>query len=194
MRRRRLVSSRRGGSGHIHVARLRDGSYPYDPSQRSAMGSVTNVGRTAGALWAWRSLGMTQDDAFRESERYVLGRLGDVAEGHGSPCLNVLYGALALHAAGPDQFLLFREEHEPRIIAGQQESGVLDCICRGDGFGVTCDSDSPFGDAVPGLARGRDAFATAKHALVLLLPPGGLRIVKRAPRKEPAPAVTPSER
>jgi hypothetical protein len=177
-----------GARRYFREARLRDGSYPYDPSQRSAVGSVTNVGRTAGALWAWKALGMPEDDAYRESQRYLLRRLADVPEGHGSPCLNVLYGVMWARAAGEDELLLYREAVEPRIIAAQREGGVLPCVCVGDGFGVTCDSESPFA-GVESLDRARDAYTTALHTLVLLIPSGKMRLLDKEPK--PAGAVTP---
>ena len=173
---------------YFRAARLRDGAFPYDPSQNAGGRSATGVGRTAGALWAWQALGMADDEAFRASWRYVLRRLEDLPEGHGSPCLNVLYGAMAARARGDDDFLMFREAIEPRLIAAQSEDGVLPCICTVKEPGVTCDSDTPFAD-MPRHRRGTDAYTTALHTLVLLLPGGRMRLLDREPAT--AEAVTP---
>jgi hypothetical protein len=175
---------------YYRAARLPNGSFPYDPNQRQSGFAETNVGRTAGALFAWHALGMERDDAFEGSARYLMENLRLVAEGHGSPCLNLFFGALACRMLGAEEWKRFRELYVPRIVAAQEESGVLRCVCEGKAFGVTCDSKDPFG----GIAAFRDqqaAYTTALHAFVLLLERGNLKILER---RRPGAPITPKRK
>jgi len=170
-------------------ARLGNGSFPYDPSQRSSGRSKTNVGRTAGALWAWLAIGLPRDRDFDRSLEYVAENLDFVKEGHGSPCLNVMHGAFFFRAVGPDGFELYRRYTFPRIIEAHQESGAFSCICEEKAFGVTCDSDT-HGIAI--LKGGTDGYITAIHTLVLMLETDSLKILDRPTPTDPATPTTPS--
>jgi len=163
---------------YYRSARLPNGSFPYDPSQRQSGFAETNVGRTAGALFAWHALGMERDDAFEGSARYLMDRLKLVAEGHGSPCLNVFFGGLTCRMLGDDEWKKFKDAYFARIVAAQEESGILRCICEGKAFGVTCDSAQPFG-GIAAFAEQQAAYTTALHTFVLLLDRGQLKIVDR---------------
>ncbi len=175
---------------YYRAARLPNGSFPYDPSQRQSGFSETNVGRTAGALFAWHALGMERDDAFKGSARYLMENLRLVAEGHGSPCLNVFMGALACRMLGAEEWKRFKAMHEPRIVAAQEEDGALSCVCEGKAFGVTCDSKSPFG-GIAVFADQQAAYTTALHAFVLLLDRGELKILDR---RRPGAPITPKRK
>ena len=132
-------------------------------------------------------LGMPRGRAFQGSVDYLEKNLEWVCEGHGSPCLNMLHGALACHRLGRDVWLRFRRKFETRIIAAQDDEGCLSCICENKAFGVTCDSKSPFAN-VGFLRDGRRTYTTALHTFVLLLDRGNLQIIKR---RKPGPATTP---
>jgi hypothetical protein len=80
--------------------------------------------------------------------------------------------------------------YEPRIVAAQEASGVLRCVCEGKAFGVTCDSKSPFG-GIAVFADQQAAYTTALHAFVLLLDRGVLSILDR---RRPGPAITPKRK
>ena len=175
---------------YYRAARLPNGSFPYDPSQRQSGFAETNVGRTAGALFAWHALGMERDDAFAGSARYLMENLKWVCEGHGSPCLNMFFGGLACRMLGDDEWKRFRDLYFARIAAVQEKDGVLKCICEGKAFGVTCDSKDPFG-GIAAFADQQAAYTTALHAFVLLLDRGQLRILDR---RRPGGAVTPKRR
>jgi hypothetical protein len=175
---------------YYRAARLPNGSFPYDPSQRQSGFAETNVGRTAGALFAWHALGMERDDAFDGSARYLMENLRLVAEGHGSPCLNVFHGALACRMLGADPWKRFKETYFERIAAAQDEAGALGCVCEGKAFGVTCDSKTPFA----GIAAFEDqqtAYTTALHAFVLLLDRGELKVLDR---RRPGGPTTPKRK
>ena len=181
---------------YFREAQLDDGSFPYDPSQRSALGSKTAVGRTAGAIVAWHCLGVRRDRAFRDATEYLLDKLEWIPEGHGSPCLNVMHGALACRLLGEETWRRFRELHEPAILEHQAEEGWLDCICEQRAFGVTCDSPRA-GQAMPGLSLGltdgQRCYDTALHLFVLLIDRGNLKTLDRIRPGADAPT-TPRER
>lgn len=180
----------RRAKAYYRAARLPNGSFPYDPSQRQSGFAETNAGRTAGALFAWHALGMERDDLFAGSARYLMENLTWVCEGHGSPCLNMFMGALACRMLGDDEWKRFRDMYEGRIIAAQEASGVLKCICEGKAFGVTCDSADPFG-GIAAFAEQQAAYTTALHAFVLLLDRGHLMILDR---RRPGGAITPKRK
>lgn len=175
-------------------ARLADGSFPYDASQRSAMGSVTNAGRTAGAIFAERTLGSPRDTGHRLSVAYWLDHMADTEEGHGSPCLNVVHGAFAGLALGGDPWTKYRDRVHPLIVAGQREDGTLACICRKSGFGVTCDDErlGQLGDGVPMFDVQNRAYATSLLVLALVLDKDRMKLLGKLPAEAPGAATTPS--
>ncbi|MCU0725393.1 MAG: hypothetical protein MUE73_06330 [Planctomycetes bacterium] len=184
---------------YYRKARLPNGSFPYDPSQRSAGADGTGVGRAAGAMLALHALGVpAADPDFAAAFDFVVERLDRIAEGHGSPALNVALAGLAFRALGGAAFARFRAEYFPRIAAAQEKDGSFRCVCRKEGFGVTCDSDPAFA-AAGFLAESQHLYVTALHALVLLLdraPPKFLAApapwpAPPPPRPPPPPPVPP---
>jgi hypothetical protein len=162
---------------YYRAAQLDNGSFPYDPSQRSSGFAKTNAGRTAGALYAWHCLGLPRDRDFRRGVAYLIGNLEWIKEGHGSPCLNVMHGALACRMLGKDTWRRFEEMHFPMILAKQTADGALPCICEQRAFGVTCDSRQALGGSV--FARAQEVYNTALHLFVLLLDRDHLKILAR---------------
>ncbi len=179
---------------YYRAARLPNGSFPYDPSQRAASADPTGVSRSAGALLALWALGVPPADPdFALSFDFVTDRMDRIAEGHGSPALNLALAALACRALGDAPFSRFRAEYYPRIIAAQADDGSFRCVCRRDGFGVTCDSDETFSAAGP-FAESQHTYVTALGALVLLLDRAPPKVLA-APAPWPAPArPVPTER
>ncbi len=171
-------------------ARLTDGSFPYDASQRSAMGSVTNAGRTAGAIFAERCLGSPRDTGHRLSVSYWLEHMGDTEEGHGSPCLNVVHGAFAGLALGAETWAKYRDRVHPLIVAAQREDGTLACICRKSGFGVTCDDERLAG--APMFVEQNRAYVTSLLLLALVLDKDRMKLLGKLPAEAPGTATTPS--
>jgi hypothetical protein len=133
---------------------------------------------------------MERDDAFKGSAKYLMDNLKLVCEGHGSPCLNMFFGALACRMLGDDEWKAFKGLYFPRIAAAQEKDGVLRCVCEGKAFGVTCDSKDPFG-GIPAFADQQKAYTTALHAFVLLLDRGQLKIVEG---RRPGGPITPKRK
>jgi hypothetical protein len=176
-----------GARRYFETAQLPNGNQPYDPSQRQAHLDRTGAGRAAGALYALWTLGVRLDDRTLErAAAYLDAHPGDVAEGHGSAVLTLLYGALAAKARGERPWRAFRERFFRRILDAQSEDGACACIAEGKAFGTTNDSRPMGGVALGGLFEGGvTAYVTALHAWILLLDATELR----APgRKAPAAA------
>ncbi len=183
---------------HLRKAQLGSGNFPYDTSQRSADADLTGVGRTAGAIAALRAAGLpVEDPGVAKAARFLDEHLDALPEGHGSPALNLVLGALAARTRGPKAVEAFDARVLSRMLALQAADGALDCICERKGFGVTCDSPAHglLAGAGDVFTSGQTAYVTALHAFVLLLPRGGLRILDApkgpAPRVAPPPTTTP---
>lgn len=185
---------------HYPRAQVAAGNFPYDLSQRSAGEEPTSVGRTAGAIAAMRAIGIAATtDAIRRAEAFYDRRMDELAEGHGSPALNVFLGALAAKMRGEAAQKEFERRFVPRILEHARDDGSLDCICRGTAFGVTCDSPDHGMLAGAGavLAEGQKAYVTALLLFPLLLDASGrMRCLEpsggaAAPRTPPP--TTPSD-
>jgi hypothetical protein len=173
-------------------ARLAAGNFPYDPSQRGAGVNETDVGRSAGAVFAMRCLGMPEDADMRRSTDYVLSRLDSAAEGHGSPALNVALTAFACRSLGDDALLKFRRNFEKRILAAQEKDGAFACVCRERAFGVTCDTNTPFAGM---FGDGQRVYVSALHTLALLLADAKPRLLEKPDVPAPeTPAPRPAKR
>jgi hypothetical protein len=173
---------------YYRSARLSNGGFPYDPSQRSSGFAKTNVGRTAGSIYAWHCLGMPRDRDFAGSVDYLMKEFAWIPEGHGSPCLNMMHGALACHMLGKKTWRRFRRAFEPRMLAKQTEAGCLECICESKAFGVTCDTKKAFAGF---LGAGQKTYTTALHTFVLMLEHDNLKALKK---RKPGATITKGER
>jgi hypothetical protein len=172
-------------------ARLAPGNFPYDPSQRSAGVQETDVGRSAGAVFAMRCLGMPEDAGMRRSADYVLSHLDSAAEGHGSPALNVALTAFACRSLGDDALLRFRRSFEKRILAAQDKDGAFACVCRERAFGVTCDTNTPFAGM---FGDGQRVYVSALHTLALLVADSRPRLMDKPDVPSPeTPAPRPAK-
>ncbi|MFO0932147.1 MAG: hypothetical protein U1E39_05505 [Planctomycetota bacterium] len=185
---------------HLDAARLDNGNMPYDAGQRSAGADRTGAGRVAGSIAALRMLGGSPARGLRTSEAYLDAHLADVAEGHGSPALNVFLGALAARLRGGAAVAAWEAEMLPRILARQRDDGSLACVCTQAAFGVTCDSGDPGAlTTVSPTDEAQRTYVTALLLFPLLLDADDrLRVLRpgkgaAAGPERAAPATTPSE-
>lgn len=151
------------------AAQLPNGSFAYDPSQRSAGRAMTNPSRTAASIYAMHCLGMRRDKAMEKSIDYVLKNFDFLAEGHGSSTLNLYQAALCFRALGKNEWKRFKTAYFPRIVNKQDKTGHLACICEEKVFGATNDSKDPFGGRAAMFMNGQKAYTTSLHAFILLL-------------------------
>jgi hypothetical protein len=177
---------------HYRACILANGNFPYDLRQRTADQDLTGVGRTAGALVALHALGVPHDDdTFTRGAAFLRQHWDLVGEGHGSPVLNLVFGALAARLLGPEAVVAFETSWIPPVLAKQAPDGALDCACAKRLFGSTCDSPSEHGGGIEVFERGQRAYVTALTTFVLLLEKGRLKVfVPGGPVRRPG-AVTP---
>jgi len=153
---------------YFRDAQLRNGNYPYDPSQRSADFDELGAGRAAGAIFAlWCMDVPLTDRTIKRSIKYLDAHLEQVAEGHGSAAMTLLFGALAAKVRGEKAWAAFKKTFFRRMIDAQARSGSFTCICKGTTPGTTNDSKPPGGLGM--LQKGADAYVTAIHTWILLL-------------------------
>ena len=119
---------------------------------------------------------------------YLMKEFAWIPEGHGTPCLNMMYGALASHMLGKQTWRKFRETFEPRLVAAQTETGCLECICEQKAFGVTCDTKKMFA-GFGGNAQ--ETYTTALHTFVLMLEHDNLKALKK---RKPGATITRGSR
>lgn len=182
---------------YFRAAQNPNGSFPYDPSQKTpeqygGMPTMAlDTARTAGSVFALHCLGLEGDDEMLAKALDALDEMPeDVSEGHGSAAMALCFGALTARTRGEKTWAAFRDHFFPLILAKQDNEGALACVCRGTP-GATCDSRELPGMArVPGGLRGtygeaKRVYVTALHALILVL--------DRAPPKA-VPPLRPAER
>lgn len=181
----------RRARAHYQRAVLANGNLPYDLRQRTADGDLTGVGRAAGALLGLHALGVSHDDpAFVRVAGFLRQHWDLVGEGHGSPVLNLVFGALAAYLLGPDDVVAFERAWLPAVLAKQAQDGALDCACQHRLFGSSCDSPAGKGMGLAVFAQGQSGYVTALTTFVLLLRRDTPRVL--APGSAaPSPAVTP---
>jgi hypothetical protein len=177
---------------HYRACILANGNFPYDLRQRSADQDLTGVGRTAGALVALHALGVSHtDETFTRGAAFLQQHWDVAGEGHGSPMLNLVFGALAARLLGAEAQAAFEAAWIPPVLAKQAADGALDCACTKRLFGSTCDSPSEKGGGIAVFAQSQRAYVTALTTFVLLLDKRLPHILEpRAPTKSP-PTVTP---
>ena len=177
---------------HYRACILSNGNFPYDLRQRTADKDLTGVGRTAGALVAMHALGVSHtDETFRRAVAFLQQHWDLVGEGHGSPVLNLVFGALAARLLGPEAQTAFETAWIPPVLAKQAADGALDCACTKRLFGSTCDSPTEKGGGIAVFTQSQRAYVTALTTFVLLLDRRLPHVLEpRAPTKPP-PAVTP---
>jgi len=179
---------------YYRSARLENGNFPYDPSQRAAGRSLTGVSRTGGALLAMHFLGIPKSDPeFAGSFRFLTEHLDYASEGHGSSMLNLAHTAFALKATDDGEWKRFRNLYYPRILAHQAEDGSFTCVCEQKAFGTTCDSRK-LGRDIASFRRREQAYVTSLLTFVLLLGDTKLKILDKKPVPAPARVSTPRPR
>jgi hypothetical protein len=192
--RRRDSDAAKRAAAHYRKCVLANGNFPYDIRQRSADRDLAGVGRTAGALVAMHALGIPREDpTFTRAADFLRQHWDVVGEGHGSPVLNLVFGALAAHLLGPDAKRAFDDAWLPAVLAKQAADGALDCACTKRLFGSTCDSPAEKGLGLEVFAQGQRAYVTALTTFVLLLDRVRPRVLEpgKPVTPRPARAVTP---
>ena len=175
---------------YFEYAELANGSFPYDPSQRSAHIDMTGVSRAAGAALAMHLLGVEWDEIGMSRALELVDEHFDyLPEGHGSSTFNLMLAAFLQHRRGPKAWARFKETFFRRILDGQAGNGSFTCVCENKAFGATNDSRPARAKGGSGrdyFANRTDTYVSAIHTLILLLD-------RTQPRLMPEPAEPPAD-
>lgn len=135
------------------------------------------AGRTSGVVFALAALGRTEDELFGKAVEYVRRNMPSIPNGHASPAIHVLSGALASRVIGRKAW----EAYDSTVL------GKIKDLQEGDGG---------FGDIVPGSPDSLEfmggkilnkAYRTALYCAALSVPRS--RFVARCRlKKDPGPA------
>lgn len=133
------------------------GAFPYGGR---AYRKGPEAGRTAGVVAALAALGRRDHAAFGPAARYLQANWTAVPDGHASPAMHVLFGALAAQSLGEPAWRAFDERVLARVRAAQRPDGSFDDVVAG----------SPDSLGLIGGEAGERAYRTACYAAALALP------------------------
>lgn len=136
---------------HVQAA---NGSLPYGglPYRRGF-----EAGRTSGTVLALAALGLGDTDAFRRAADYVLRNVASLPNGHASPAMHVLMGALACYVLGDEAWASYDRDVLARVRAAQKPDGSFNDVVDG----------SPDSFAIMAEAATNTAYVTAFYAAAL---------------------------
>jgi outer membrane protein assembly factor BamB len=156
------------------------GAFPYGGR---AYRKGCEAGRTASAIAALAALGQSDDDRFARAATYVLANMPSTPDGHASPAIHVMWGAVAASIIGADAQRAWDHSVMARVLAAQRPDGSFRDIVDG----------SPDSMALLGDAGTNAEYITALYAAALAARgsriASTLRLAKppSLPHPEPAP-------
>lgn len=98
-----------------------DGGVGY--SHRSGQKGFGDPGRTAGALVAYVALGQKKRPFFKKMAGYYANHVGGLPEGHVSPAMHILAGAMAAHVLGKKARKVFRGNYQTLLLGQRRPDG-----------------------------------------------------------------------
>jgi outer membrane protein assembly factor BamB len=118
------------------------------------------AGRTCGVVLALAALGKTGDPRFRKAAAYLRRNLDAIPQGHASPAMHVLAGAMGAHVVNEQTWNDYRDTVLERVAKLQEEDGSFKDIVPGspDSFGFM------------GGEQVNTAYRTALYAAALATP------------------------
>jgi hypothetical protein len=189
------------GRKYFEGAQNKNGTFPYDPTQKQSAGSQgakaesTEIARTGGAVFALLSAGANPQDAAILSALDAIDAHPEwLSEGHGSASMALQFGALLSRARGREAWTRFRGIFLPRILNSQAEDGSFSCVCKQVSPSVTCDTRPIPGADWPGYMEGNTAYTTALYVLILVLDRAELRAIPAMPRMRAPQTESPSQK
>jgi hypothetical protein len=81
------------------------------------------AGRTSGVVLALAALGRADSELFGSAVQYMRRNVASIPDGHASPAMHVLFGALAARVAGDDAWEDYSRSVLERVAAAQQADG-----------------------------------------------------------------------
>lgn len=98
-----------------------DGGVGY--SHRSGQKGFGDPGRTAGAIAAYVALGQKQRPFFKKMVGYYANHIGGLPEGHVSPAMHLLAGAMAAHVLGKKAQKTYRGSYQTLLLGQRRPDG-----------------------------------------------------------------------
>lgn len=135
-----------------------DGGVGY--SQQPGQQGVGEAGRTAGALVAFASLDQRRRPFFAKMTRYLGSKLETLEEGHVSPAMHMLAGAMAARVLGPKMWTRYLKTYRARIMGLRMPSGSFAHVPTSEARVLGINADQGVGES----------WLTATHVLILSLP------------------------
>ncbi|MBX3471797.1 MAG: PDZ domain-containing protein [Planctomycetes bacterium] len=166
--------------GWVEGTASNDGGVGY--SHRQGQKGFGHPGRTAGAIVAFASLGQTRHPFFGRMVGYLERNLGRLPEGHVSPAMHLLAGAMAsrLLGRGWDAYM---EAYRPLIMSFRRPDGSFSATPTRESRSLGSNTDITVGPS----------WTTATYVLILSLPRNKLPLLlggdddggDRGPRRGP---------
>ncbi|MCO5165175.1 MAG: DUF6288 domain-containing protein [Planctomycetes bacterium] len=166
--------------GWVEGTASNDGGVGY--SHRQGQKGFGDPGRTAGAIVAFASLGQTRHPFFGRMVGYLERNLSRLPEGHVSPAMHLLAGAMAsrLLGRGWDAYM---EAYRPLIMSFRRPDGSFSATPTRESRSLGSNTDITVGPS----------WTTATYVLILSLPRNKLPLLlggdddggDRAPRRGP---------
>jgi hypothetical protein len=139
-----------------------DGGVGY--SQRQGQKGHGDPGRTAGALVAFASLGHKSHPFFTKMSNFFLGRMGHLAEGHVSPAMHLLSGAMGAKVLGKKAWKAFMNTYRLQIMGARRPDGSFASTPTKESKSMRNNTDLTVGPR----------WTTATYVLILCLDRGKL--------------------
>ena len=98
-----------------------DGGVGY--SHRSGQKGFGDPGRTAGALVAYVALGQKKRPFYKKMAGYYANHVGGLPEGHVSPAMHILAGAMAAHVLGNKAQKAYRASYHTLLLGQRRPDG-----------------------------------------------------------------------
>lgn len=147
------------------------GGVAYSP--RPGQAGAGDPGRTAGALWALKQVGKGKG-LQGSMTKYYTRQLGELYEGHASPTMHILNGALASAQLGKSAYSKYWKTWRPFIMASRTMDGAFGCRPNHESLQMKHHPDRTWGPS----------FVTAHYVLAMELGQGRFKLLDTVPKRQ----------
>lgn len=134
-----------------------NGGVGYSP--REGQKGFGEAGRTSGAIAAFTLLDQ-RSPFFQKMVDFFRGKMRALSEGHVSPCMHLVSGAIASYQLGPRDWQAYVETYRPWIYAARRVDGSFAPTPTKESQALRSNTDATVGDC----------WTTASYVLILSLP------------------------
>ncbi len=147
------------------------GGVAYSP--RPGQAGAGDPGRTAGAFWALKQI--DKGKGLQGSmAKYYTRQLKELYEGHASPTMHILNGALAAALLGKSAYTKYWKTWRPFFMASRTENGAFGCRPNHESRQMKHHPDRSWGPS----------FVTAHYVLAMELGQGRFRLLDTLPKRQ----------